>query len=471
MLNAHTSYIEYSGSFASIALVKPKSEALYDRAVKVIPGGVTRPLRYFDPYPFYAHKGQGSKLIDFEGNVYSDYWMGHGGLVLGHMHPVIAQAVKEQLELGFHFGVCNEWEVKLAEQVAKLVPSVDMVAFNNSGNEANVHALKLARAYTKREKVAKFEGNFHGILEPLFVGTRWPVGEPDSAGHDPLSAKNTVLLAANDPDQTYRTIRKKQLACVITELVCGGATVPAEKELIKGLREVCDDSDTLLIFDEVITGFRLARGGGQEAFGVMPDLTTFGKAIGGGEFSVGAVGGKAEIMELMNHLKHTKRSELVMRGGTYVGNPLVMRAGYEATRVYERGDFYPHINALGDRLRKGLQRAIEDAKADAYVTGYGSMTKLHLLRKRVKKTDLKSLVTSTDHQAELSYFHHLTSHGILAMTAGQVHFYISLPHEEEEIDRLITTTEEFLLLVTSASYEDRLLHPHLGLRVTANPSS
>jgi len=425
-------------------LVKPKSEALYDRAVKVIPGGVTRPLRYFDPYPFYARKAEGSKLIDFEGNVYSDYWMGHGALLLGHMHPVIVQAVKEQLELGFHFGLCNEWEVKLAEQVAKLVPSVDEVAFTNSGNESCVHALKLARAYTKRKKVAKFEGHFHGILEPLFVGKGWPVDEPDSAGHDPLSAKNTVLLASDDPDKTYRTIKRKQLACVITELVVGGAMFPMDKELIKGLREVCEESDTLLIFDEVITGFRLARGGAQEAFGVRPDLTTFGKTIGGGEFPVGAVGGKAEVMELMNHRKHTKRSELVMRGGTYVGNPLVMRAGYEATRVYERGDFYPHINDLGDRLRTGLRRAIEDSKAEAYVTGYGSMTKLHLLRRKVKKTDLKSLVTNADHEAEARYFRHLTSRGILAMFAGQVHFYISLPHVEEEIDKLITATEQFL---------------------------
>ncbi len=425
-------------------MAKTISEDLYERAVKVIPGGVTRPLRYISPYPFYAEKAQGSKLVDFEGRTYSDFWMGHGALVLGHMHPAIVEATRKQLELGFHFGVCNEWEMKLAEQVVKLVPSVEMIAFNNSGNEANVHALKLARAYTKRDKVAKFEGNFHGILESLFIGTSWPVKESESAGHDPLSGKNTVLLAADDPDTTYKTIKKRRLACVITELVVGGATVPANKEFIKGLREVCDDTDTVLIFDEVITGFRLAPGGAQEAFGITPDLTTFGKAIGGGEFPVGAVGGKREIMELMNHLKHPKRSQLVMRGGTYVGNPLVMRAGYEATLLYEKGEFYSHINELGRRLRNGLQQAVDTSKANAHVTGYGSMSKLHLLKKPVKKTDLKTLVTNTDHQHELDYFQHLISKGLLAMTPGQVHFYVSLPHSEDEIDRLISVTEEFL---------------------------
>jgi len=424
--------------------VKVISEELYERAVKVIPGGVTRPLRYFAPFPFYAEKAQGSKLADFEGNTYSDFWMGHGALVLGHMHPAIVEATKKQLELGFHLGVCNEWEMKLAEQVAKLVPSVKMVAFNNSGNEANLHALKLARAYTKRDKIGKFEGMFHGVLEPLFVGTSWPVKEPESAGHDSLSGKNTLLLSTNDPDATYKTIKKKKLACVITELVVGGATVPADKEFVKGLREVCDETGTVLIFDEVITGFRLAPGGGQEAFGITPDLTTFGKAIGGGEFPVGAVGGAKEIMELMDPLKHPKRSQLVMRGGTYVGNPLVMRAGYEATLLYEKGEFYSRINELGRRLRNGLQRTVDTSKANAYVTGYGSMSKLHLLKKPVRRSNLKSLVTNSDHVREKNYFRHLISKGLFAMTADQVHFYISLPHNEDEIDRVITATEEFL---------------------------
>ena len=241
----------------------------------MIPRGVTRPFRFFDPHPFYTKKAYGGKLLDFEDRLYSDFWMGHGALVLGHMHPSLVEAVREQLELGFHFGTCNEWEVKLAEQVATLVPSVQMITFCNSGNEANMHAVKLARAYTKREKVAKFEGHFHGVLESLYWGVSWPLDEPESAGHDPLSAKNTVVLPFQDLEAASDIIRTEQLACVITELVVGGACFPIDGQFLKGLREICSDTGTLLIFDEVITGFGLAPGEGKELFGVTPDLTTF----------------------------------------------------------------------------------------------------------------------------------------------------------------------------------------------------
>jgi glutamate-1-semialdehyde 2,1-aminomutase len=425
-------------------LVKTISEQWYQRAVKVIPGGVTRGFRFFDPYPFYGKKAYGSKLVDLENRVHTDYWQAHGALVLGHMHPVIVKAVKEQLELGFHWGVCNEWEVKLAEQVAKLVPSVKMITFNNSGTEADMYAMKLARAYTKRNKIGKFEGHYHGNSEALYVATSWPPDEPDSAGHDPLTAKNTVVLPFHDADAAYKAIKKKQMACVIMELVTGGANVPEEKEFVRGLREVCDDTDTLLIFDEVITGFRLAPGGGQEAFGVIPDLTTFGKAIGGGEFPVGAVGGRTEIMELMSSQKHPKKSECVAQGGTYSGNPLVMRAGYEATKIYEERKLYAHIDGLGATLRKGLEEVVKDTGANARVTGYGSKVKIHFPKRGAKITDLKSLLLNADSVTEKRYFQHLISNGIFALTQSRVHFYISLPHTEQEVDKLISTTGDFL---------------------------
>lgn len=410
----------------------------------MIPGGVTRSFRFFDPYPFYGKKAYGSKLVDLEGREYSDFWEAHGALVLGHLHPAIVKAVKEQLELGFHLGVCNEWEVKLAEQATKLVPGVKMITFNNSGTEANMYAIKLARAYTKRNKIGKFEGHYHGNLESLYVATSWPLDEPESAGHDPLSAKNTVVFPFHDADAAHKAIKKKQMACVIIELVTSGTCIPEEKEFVKGLREVCEDTETLLIFDEVITGFRLAPGGAQEAFGVIPDLTTFGKAIGGGEFPVGAVGGRTEIMELMNRQKHPKRSDCVAQGGTYSGNPLVMRAGYEATKIYEEGKMYAHIDRLGAKLMKGLEDAIKDTGANARVTGYGSEAKIHFPKRGAKVKDLKSLLTNGDSGKEKQFFRHLMSNGIFALTQGQVHFFISLPHTEQEIDRLISTTGSFL---------------------------
>jgi len=306
-----------------------------------------------------------------------------------------------------------------------------------------MHALKLARAFTKRDKIGKFEGHFHVVLEPLYVAVGSPPGEPESAGHDPLSAKNTVILPFNDLEATSRIIRKELLACVIIEPVKGGDSIPADREFLKGLREVCEDTDTLLIFDEVITGFRLAAGGAQEAFGVTPDLTTFGKAIGGGEFPVGAVGGRSEIMELADHIKHPKKSEHVVQGGTYSGNPLVMRAGYEATKEYEKGDMYAHINRLGERLMKGLQDAVERTNINAYVTGWGSMVKLHFPSEKAQSKD-KPLRIHADTEVEKRYFRYLLSNGLFAMTPNQVHFYVSLAHTEEEITETITKTEGFL---------------------------
>lgn len=425
-------------------MVYTNSKEWYEHAIKVIPAGVTRPFRFFEPYPLYIKKAYGCKLIDVEDREYTDYWMGHGALVLGHMPPCVVNAVKEQIELGFHFGLCNEWEVMLAEQIVKLVPSVEMVRFNNSGTEANMHAIRLARAYTKRDKVGKFGGHFHGVLEQLYIAVNWPWDEPESAGIDPLSIKNTVILPFNDLDGTCKIIKKEKLACVIFEPIQGASSIPVDKEFIKSVKEVCEETGTLLIADEVITGFRLAPGGGQQILEIKPDLTTFGKAVGGGEFPVGAMGGRADIMELMDHIKYPKKSENVTQGGTYSGNPLVMRAGYEATKEYEKNEIYSHMNKLGEKLKKSLEEIVERNNAKAYVSGLGSMVKIHFLKENIKKYDLRTLVANADKEIEKKYFQYLLSNNIIAMTPGKIHFFISLPHKEGDIEKLINITEAFI---------------------------
>jgi glutamate-1-semialdehyde 2,1-aminomutase len=423
---------------------KMKSEensmSMYERARRVIPAGVTRPFRFFEPYPFYVKKAYKNKVIDLENKEYIDFWMGHGALVLGHMHQAIVKAVKDQIEYGFHFGLCNEWEVKLAEQIVKLVPSVEMVRFTNSGTEANMHAIRLARAYTKRLKIGKFEGNFHGIYEPLYVGMEGPNKEIESAGIDPLSIENTIILPFNDLEAA-KIIKKENLACVIIEPIMGGESIPADIEFLKEIKEACNETGTLLIFDEVITGFRISPGGAQEVFGIIPDLTTFGKAVGGGEFPVGAFGGKREIMDLMDHLKHPNKKEFVMQGGTYSGNPLVMRAGYYATKEYEKRSLYEHINNLGNKLKKGLEEIVEKI-GKGYVSGFGSMIKLYFTKEKVK--DIRTINKAKNKEIEKKYFHYLISKGIIAMTPSEVHFYISLPHSEDDIEKLIEVSEEFL---------------------------
>lgn len=419
------------------------SQELYQRAVKVIPGGVTRPFRFFEPYPFYGKKAYGSKLVDLEDTIYTDFWMAHGAEVLGHLHPAIVGAVKEQCELGFHWGTCNEWEVKLAEQVTRLVPSVEMITFNNSGTEAILHAVKLARAYTKRDKMAKFEFHYHSVVEPLYTATGGPADGPDSAGHDPLSQKNTVVLQLHDADAAYKAIKKNDLACVWLELFVSAYTVPEEKEFVKGLREVCSDTDTLLILDEVVTGFRTSAAGAQAEYGVTPDLTIFGKAIAGGELPVGAVGGRSEIMELMDARKHPG-TQCVVQGGTYSGNNLVMHAGCAAMEVYKDGSMYPRMNRLGEKLMRGLEEAVEETHANARVTGYKSTVKIHFPRAGAKITDARSLLLNADKEIEKKYFKYMLSKGILVMIPAVPHFYVTFPHTDEEIDAAISATQDFL---------------------------
>lgn len=411
---------------------------MYERAKKVIPAGVTRELRFFEPYPFYVRKALGSRVYDVDGNEYLDYWMGHAALVLGHMHPVIVDAVREQIELGFHFGYAHEWEVEFAEEVISAVPGIEMVRFVNSGTEANIHAIRLARAYTGRIKIAKIEGGWHGVCDPLDAAVRPPYEEPESAGISPAVGQEVVAIPYNDIEAAEKAAKSEELAAIIVEPVLRGA-IPAEREYLKGLREICDRTGTILIFDEVITGFRMALGGGQEYYGVMPDITTLGKAAGGGEFPIGVFGGRRDIMELMDHTKRGHKSEYVKQGGTYSGNPLVMRAGVAAIREYKKEYVYNHINKLGEKLMRELDDLIGRFNVNASVTGVGSMVKLHFVGKPPKNAG----EAASRKEEEKRYFSHLLYQGILAMTPSSPRFFISLPHTEEDVERTVIATEGY----------------------------
>jgi glutamate-1-semialdehyde 2,1-aminomutase len=439
---------------------KVTSEKWFERAKKVLPGGATRPFRAYDPYPFYSKNGKGSKLYDIEGSVYTDYWMAHGAKVLGHLHPAIVNAVKEQTELGFFFGTCNEYEVQLAEYVSELVPSVKMISFWNGGTEALLHSLKLARAFTKRDKIAKFEGHYHSVVEALYTGTglyadignleAGPAIAPDSAGHDSLSQKNTIVIPLHDYDSAYKFIKKRDLAAFFIELTTSATCIAEDKEKVKGLREVCDETDTLLVLDEAVTGFRFAAGGAQELYNLTPDLTVFGKGIGGGELPIGAVGGRSEIMELMNATKYPGNTG-VHQGGTYDGNSLVMHSGVEAMKVYKEGSMFRRMNRLGDKLIKGLEEAVEETHAFARVTGLHSVVKIHFPKPGTNMNNVRELLTKVDYKTENRFFKYLLSKGICAFIPNVVHFYITYPHTEQEVDTLISTCRDFLKTVPKAS--------------------
>ncbi|RLI14581.1 glutamate-1-semialdehyde 2,1-aminomutase, partial [Candidatus Bathyarchaeota archaeon] len=313
-----------------------KSKALYERAKKVLPAGVSYAIRYFEPYPFYTARAEGSKLFDVDGNEYVDFWLGHTALILGHSPPAVVEAVRKQLERGTHFGTSHELEVKLAEKIVKMVPSAEMVRFTNSGTEANMYATRLARAYTGKNKIAKFEGGWHGGYDALHKGVRYPFDIPESAGLTEGALRDTIVLPFNDLEGVEEKLKNERVASIVIEPVLGaGGGIPAEREFLKGLREFCDENDILLIFDEVITGFRLAPGGGQEYYNVIPDITVFGKILGGG-FPIGAFCGRRDIMERINNLIY-ERPHYSFHGGTFAANPMSMIAGLATLEILEDG--------------------------------------------------------------------------------------------------------------------------------------
>lgn len=421
-----------------------KSQEWYQRAQQVYPRGVSYLIRYISPHPFYVKQARGSRLWDVDGNEYVDFWVGHGALLLGHAYAPLVEAMKEQIELGTHWGFSHQWEVLHAEQVVKMVPSVEMVRLANSGTEANMYAVRLARAFTGREKIGKFEGGWHGSYDALHIGVSPPLDEPDTAGITRGAQADTVLLPFNDLERVKEILRKTELAGVVVEAVQGAAGfIPAEPEFLRGLRQLCAETGTLLIMDEVITGFRLAPGGAQELYGVLPDLTVMGKTVGGGGLAIGAIGGKRKIMELMDPAHYPEKSRRVFHGGTYAANPLVTRAGFVALKELDdkRNEIYPHLNRLGEKARQGLTAIFQEAGLRAWVTGMGSLFCVHFTEER--PTDIKGAYRNRNNELYRRYFYHLLNRGIAYVGLHSPHFFLCAAHSEEDVDRLLQATRDF----------------------------
>jgi glutamate-1-semialdehyde 2,1-aminomutase len=414
-----------------------KSKALYERAKKVLPAGVSYGIRYFEPYPFYTAKAKGSKLYDVDGNEYIDFWLGHTALILGHSPPTVVEAVKRQLENGTHYGTSHELEIKLAEKVAKMVSSAEMVRFTNSGTEANMYATRLARAYTGRSKVAKFEGGWHGGYDALHIGVHYPFDIPESAGLTAGTLQDTIVLPFNDLEGVEEKLKDEKVSFIVVEPVLGaGGGIPVEKEFLKGLREFCDEKEILLIFDEVITGFRLAPGGAQQFYGVKPDITIFGKILGGG-FPIGAFCGSRKIMEKLDTLLH-KRPHYSFHGGTFAANPITMTAGLATLKTLEDGQLISKLNKLGDKIRRQLKEIFEANDVDVQVTGASSLFNTHFTKEEVKganaafKADRKKLV---------EYNLQLIENGILFLPTHTG--ALSTAHSRTDVEKLFSETEKY----------------------------
>ncbi|MEM2888064.1 MAG: aspartate aminotransferase family protein [Candidatus Bathyarchaeia archaeon] len=354
----------------------PQSRALYEKAAKHFARGVTHDSRYFEPTPIYCIKAKGSHKWDVDGNEYMDFWMGHGALILGHAHPAVTKAVVEQVRKGTHYGASHEIEIEWAEKVKHLIPCArnGLVEFTSSGTEATMMAFRIARAYTGKSKIVKFISHFHGWLDYSIVDFN-PAFSPPLTGSFPSgvpseTCKTVVALPPNDLESVEKTLSQGDVAAVILEP--GGAQMgclPTSKSFLEELRKITKQNDVVLIFDEVVTGFRDSPGGAQEHYGVVPDLSTLGKILGGG-FPGGAVTGKREIMEMLD-IKTEKgwSSRRISHPGTFNANPLCAAAGKTCLGLIAEGKVHPKINCLGEELKSALNGAMLDNGVDGLAWG------------------------------------------------------------------------------------------------------
>jgi glutamate-1-semialdehyde 2,1-aminomutase len=418
-----------------------KSKKLFELASRYMPGGVSSPVRAYKPYPFFTHRAKGSKIYDVEGREYTDYCLAYGPLVLGHGNEEVKEAVKKQLENGWLYGTPHEKEIELVEKIIHHYPSVEMVRFVNTGSEATMSGLRLARAFKERDKIVKIEGGFHGAHDSVLVKAgsgATTFGIPDSKGVPKESVINTLQIPFNNVEALDEVLEKNSdgVAALIIEPVMGNVgPIPPRNNYLSEVRKITEERDVLLIFDEVITGFRLALGGAQEFYGVEADLTILGKIVGGG-FPIGAFGGKREIMELV------APSGAVYQAGTFSGNPVSITAGLKTIEIMEREGVPRRINEVGERLRSALREMLPDLGVPAYVSGAGSMFKVFFTSS--KEVNNYNDALGCDRDKYLRFFHKMLSSDIFLPPSQFETNFISFAHTEEDIERTIEAYKENL---------------------------
>ncbi len=421
----------------------PRSESLFSRAQELIPGGVNSPVRAFRAVggtPFFVARAEGARIWDVDGRSYVDFLGSWGPLILGHAPPEVVRAITDAARRGTAYGAPTAQEVELAERITRAVPSIEMVRLVNSGTEASMSAIRLARGVTGREAIIKFEGCYHGHADSLLVkagsgGATFSL--PDSLGVPAALAALTITLPFNDLDSVRRVMDTggRDVAAIIIEPVAGNmGVVPPRPGFLSGLRELCDRHGALLIFDEVITGFRVSAGGAQALYGVRPDLTCLGKIIGGG-LPVGAYGGRRD---LMGHVSPLGR---VYQAGTLSGNPLAVTAGLATLEALERPGVYECVEQLGSGLQQGLETAARKAGVPLTVNRVGSILTAFFTEGPV--TDYTSAKRS-DTQRYAAFFHGMLRRGVFLAPSQFEAAFVSLAHSEADIEVAVRAATESL---------------------------
>ena len=410
----------------------------------MIPGGVNSPARAFGPVggdPLFIVKGEGARIVDADGRSYIDFVGSWGPLILGHAHPEIVAAVNAAAAGGTSFGAPTEIEVKMAQLVSEMVPSVEMVRMVNSGTEATMSAIRLARGHTGRNKIVKFEGCWHGHADSFLIqagSSALTMGAPSSPGVTPGTAADSITVPFNDLEAVEKAVveNRDEIAAVIVEPVAGNmGVIPPEPGFLQGLRDVTTEMGIVLIFDEVITGFRVSQGGAQELYGVTPDLTTLGKIIGGG-LPVGAFGGRREIMSDISPL-----GKMVSQAGTLSGNPLAMTAGYETLRRLQEPGVYDVLEAKAQALETGILENLKALGLKYQINRVGSIMTLFFTEAPVASFDAAN---ACDQDLFARYFREMLNRGVYLAPSQFEAAFVSLAHSNADIDETIKANYEAL---------------------------
>ncbi len=421
-----------------------RSKALFDAAQQVIPGGVNSPARAFGPVggdPLFIVKGEGARIVDADGRSYIDFVGSWGPLILGHAHPEIVAAVNAAAAGGTSFGAPTEIEVKMAQLVTEMVPSVEMVRMVNSGTEATMSAIRLARGHTGRNKIVKFEGCWHGHADSFLIqagSSALTMGAPSSPGVTPGTAADSITVPFNDLEAVEKAVveNRDEIAAVIVEPVAGNmGVIPPAPGFLQGLRDITAEMGIVLIFDEVITGFRVSQGGAQEFYGVTPDLTTLGKIIGGG-LPVGAFGGRREIMSDISPL-----GKMVSQAGTLSGNPLAMTAGYETLRRLQEPGVYDVLEARAQALETGILENLKALGLKYQTNRVGSIMTLFFTEAPVTSFDAAN---ACDQDLFARYFREMLNRGVYLAPSQFEAAFVSLAHSDADIDKAIKANYEAL---------------------------